>query len=67
MIKPVEDHDDDKPIGRLLSRREMLLVLGGASASALLAACTPNQLAQVIEATIEATAEATSASSAAFR
>jgi protocatechuate 3,4-dioxygenase beta subunit len=66
MIKPVEEHDDDKPIGRLLSRREMILLLGGAGASALLAACTPTQVAQIVEATIEATAEATSASSAAL-
>jgi protocatechuate 3,4-dioxygenase beta subunit len=66
MIKPVEEHDDDKPIGRLLSRREMILLLGGAGASALLAACTPTQVAQMVEATIEATAESTSASSAAL-
>jgi protocatechuate 3,4-dioxygenase beta subunit len=66
MIKPVEEHDDDKPIGRLLSRREMILLLGGASASALLAACTPTQVAQIVEATIETTAESTSASSAAL-
>jgi protocatechuate 3,4-dioxygenase beta subunit len=66
MIKPVEEHDDDKPIGRLLSRREMILLLGGAGASALLAACTPTQVAQIVEATIEATAESTSASSAAL-
>lgn len=59
MIKPIAEHDDDKPIGRLLSRREMLLLLGGASASALLAACTPTQVAQIVEATIEGTAEAT--------
>jgi protocatechuate 3,4-dioxygenase beta subunit len=59
MIKPIEEHDDDKPIGRLLSRREMLLVLGGASAAAFLAACTPEQLAALPTAIIESTAEAT--------
>jgi protocatechuate 3,4-dioxygenase beta subunit len=61
MIKPVEEADDDKPIGRLLSRREMLLLLGGASASALLAACIPNQLAQIVEATIETTSSSSAA------
>lgn len=30
-----EVHDDDKPIGRILSRREALTLLGGASAAAL--------------------------------
>lgn len=59
----IEEHDDDKPIGRLLSRREMLLLLGGASATAFLAACTPNQVAQIVEATLEASAEATAATS----
>src|SRR5262245_27830836 len=29
----MELHDDDKPIGRILSRREMLTVLGGAGAA----------------------------------
>jgi protocatechuate 3,4-dioxygenase beta subunit len=29
----MEFHDDDKPIGRILSRREMLRLLGGASAA----------------------------------
>jgi len=28
----IDQHDDDQPVGRLLSRREMLTVLGGASA-----------------------------------
>ena len=28
-----EEHDDDKPVGRVLSRREMLSVLGGGSAA----------------------------------
>src|SRR4051812_39917011 len=29
----MDQHDDDKPIGRVLSRRELLTLLGGASAA----------------------------------
>lgn len=36
--------DDDRPIGRVLSRREVLALLGG-SGAALLAACAPGALA----------------------
>jgi protocatechuate 3,4-dioxygenase beta subunit len=33
MTPPIEAHDDDKPVGRVLSRREVLALLGGASAA----------------------------------
>jgi protocatechuate 3,4-dioxygenase beta subunit len=33
--------DDDRPIGRILSRREVLALLGAGGAAAFLAACTP--------------------------
>ncbi len=33
-IHPLEEHDDDQPVGRLLSRREMLSLFGGAGAAA---------------------------------
>jgi protocatechuate 3,4-dioxygenase beta subunit len=36
----LEIDDDDRPVGRLLSRREVLLVTGGLGAAAALAACT---------------------------
>lgn len=36
-----EYHDDDIPVGRLLSRREVLTLLGGAGAAAILSACGP--------------------------
>ncbi|MEZ4709207.1 MAG: hypothetical protein R3A44_18510 [Caldilineaceae bacterium] len=39
--KDFEIDDDDLPIGRILSRREILALLGAAGTAALLAACTP--------------------------
>jgi protocatechuate 3,4-dioxygenase beta subunit len=39
---PAEEHDDDKPIGRILSRREVIALLGGAGA-VLLGGCTLEQ------------------------
>lgn len=33
--------DDDEPVGRVLSRREVLLLLGGGTAALTLAACVP--------------------------
>lgn len=41
-----EAHDDDRPIGRILSRREVLALFGITGASALLAACQPVPAAQ---------------------
>jgi protocatechuate 3,4-dioxygenase beta subunit len=34
-MKPIDPHDDDKPVGRVLTRREVLTLLGGAGAAAL--------------------------------
>lgn len=34
-MKPSDQHDDDKPVGRVLTRREVLTLLGGAGAAAL--------------------------------
>ena len=39
-----QQHDDDAPVGRILSRREVLALLGG-SGAVLLAACAPGVLA----------------------
>lgn len=36
-----EYHDDDIPVGRVLSRREVLALFGGAGAAAMLSACVP--------------------------
>ena len=36
-----EYHDDDIPVGRVLSRREVLALFGGAGAAAILSACVP--------------------------
>jgi hypothetical protein len=39
---PIEDlDDDDRLIGRILSRREVLALLGASGLAATLAACTP--------------------------
>ncbi len=39
-------HDDDRPVGRILSRREVLTLFGITGASTLLAACQPAPAAQ---------------------
>jgi protocatechuate 3,4-dioxygenase beta subunit len=60
-MKSLEQHDDDRPVGRILSRREVLMLLGGAGA-AVVAATGFRQLGfnQITDtATPEATAEAT--------
>ncbi len=36
-MKPLDEFDDDKPVGRVLSRREVLVMLGGAGAAVLAA------------------------------
>ena len=38
----VDLDDDDRPIGRILSRREVLALFGAGGAAAFLAACTPS-------------------------
>jgi protocatechuate 3,4-dioxygenase beta subunit len=35
LVTPIEQLDDDKPVGRVLSRREVLALLGGAGAAVL--------------------------------
>jgi protocatechuate 3,4-dioxygenase beta subunit len=40
-----DQHDDDIPVGRILSRREVLMLVGVTGASTLLAACQPAGLA----------------------
>ena len=57
MRKQMDTDDDDRPIGRILSRREVLALLGG-SGAALLAACAPGALASPSPST---SAQATSA------
>ena len=42
MTRHEHDHDDDRTIGHVLSRREVLVLLGGASAAAFVGACAPN-------------------------
>ena len=39
----VDEHDDDVPVGRVLSRRDILSLFAGGSATILLAGCVPLQ------------------------
>lgn len=38
----MEQHDDDKPVGRVLSRREMMKLLGGSGAVLCAGLTLPN-------------------------
>jgi protocatechuate 3,4-dioxygenase beta subunit len=41
-VSPIDELvDDDRPIGRILSRREVLALIGASGTAAFLAACTP--------------------------
>lgn len=42
-MEQIEYDNDDKPVGRVLSRREMISLLAGMGGAALLAACNPFQ------------------------
>ena len=60
-----QQHDDDAPVGHILSRREVLALLGG-SGAVLLAACAPGVLASPPPTTAQPTnAAATAAASSA--
>src|SRR5436190_151720 len=43
--RPIDPDDDDRLIGRLLSRREVLALMGAVSVSAVAAACAPGSAA----------------------
>jgi protocatechuate 3,4-dioxygenase beta subunit len=60
--------DDDRPIGRVLTRREVLALFGAAAGAGVLAACSPSSLVSASAspaATSVASAAATAATSAA--
>ncbi len=59
MSHEVEEYDDDKPIGRVLTRREMLALIGG-SGMFIIAGTGLTRIALAQDATAEATAAATS-------
>ena len=43
-IPPIDDDDDDRLIGRVLSRREVLALMGLASVGVVAAACAPGAI-----------------------
>jgi protocatechuate 3,4-dioxygenase beta subunit len=45
MTMTIQLQDDDAPVGRVLTRREVLTLLGAGTGAALLAACVPGALA----------------------
>jgi hypothetical protein len=44
MTMKIQPQDDDAPVGRVLTRREVLTLLGAGTGAALLAACLPTAL-----------------------
>jgi len=63
-MPPLDDlDDDDRPIGRILTRREVLALIGTSGAAAFLAACVPSGAASPT-ASAAASAGATAGSSA---
>jgi protocatechuate 3,4-dioxygenase beta subunit len=64
-IDELDPDDDDRPIGRLLSRREILILTGGIGAAAFMAACTTGAASPIASAIATATGStATSGSTA---
>ncbi|MDP9244801.1 MAG: intradiol ring-cleavage dioxygenase, partial [Chloroflexota bacterium] len=62
----IQPQDDDAPVGRVLTRREVLTLLGAGTGAALLAACVPGALASPsssASASAAAAASATASSS----
>jgi protocatechuate 3,4-dioxygenase beta subunit len=64
-LAPFEPDDDDRLIGRVLSRREVLALMGAASVSAVVAACAPGSVASNAAASATTTATATGSGTAA--
>jgi protocatechuate 3,4-dioxygenase beta subunit len=58
--------DDDRPIGRILTRREVLALMGAGGAAAFLAACTPGGSGASAGTSAAASAATTAAASAAI-
>ncbi len=62
---PIDDLDDDRPIGRILTRREVLALIGAGGTAAFLAACTPAGSASPAASGTASAAASASASAAA--
>jgi protocatechuate 3,4-dioxygenase beta subunit len=56
--EPQHEHDDDRPVGRVLTRREVLALLGGSGAALAVGLALPDLLAQGISGTPTPTATA---------
>jgi hypothetical protein len=68
MTMTIQAQDDDAPVGRVLTRREVLTLLGTGTGAALLAACVPGVLTSPISsgsAAASASPSATASGSAA--
>ena len=62
--QPIELDDDDRPVGRFLTRREILVLLGAAGTASALAACGPASGSPLASARATATATPTGTASA---
>ena len=62
-ITPFDPDDDDRLIGRVLSRREVLALMGAASVGVVVAACAPGSVASSAGATAAASSGAAAATS----
>lgn len=58
-MQPMQPDDDDAPVGRLLTRREALALLGTTAGGAILAACLPGGANTPAGSTASSTATAT--------
>ena len=63
-VQPIELDDDDRPIGRFLSRREILVLFGAAGTATALAACAPSGGSALAPASAAATGAPTATPSA---
>ena len=61
---PAELDDDDRPIGRILSRREVLALMGAGSVAVVAAACAPGAMSSATGSAAAASSQATASTAA---